>query len=307
MDNTLIALGQDKPEQFIETQFNLVSADYFQTMSLPIIRGRPFTEDEVKAKTRVVVISEEIARRYWPGADPVGQHIGVADRSQNRDTNEPAENKKYEQWEVIGVAREARNRWVWRTDDRMIYLPLPPNDPAGHYLLVRTESDSAPVMAQVRSILPTIDPRLRASANRIDDNIAFQTAPFRAIAWLSGALGVLALLLCAVGLYGVVSFMVASRTKEIGIRVALGAKTVDLIRMFTFHGLKLTSIGMACGLAGGVIISRLLAAALIDVSPIDPLAYSAVAVFLLLISLIAILVPARRATGVDAMEALRYE
>jgi hypothetical protein len=95
---------------------------------------------------------------------------------------------------VIGVAREARNRWVWRTDDRMIYLPLPPNDPAGHYLLVRTESDSAPVMAQVRSMLPAIDPRLRASAMRIDDNIAFQTAPFRAIAWLSGALGVLALL-----------------------------------------------------------------------------------------------------------------
>jgi predicted permease len=307
MDNTLIALGADKPNHFVETQFNLVSADYFQTMSLPIVRGRSFTEDEVRSKARVVVVSEEIARRYWPGGDAVGQQIGIADRSQKREADELAENKKYEQWEVIGVAREARNRWVWRKDDRMIYLPLPPNDPAGHYLLVRTESDSAPVMAQVRSMLPTIDPRLRASAMRIDDNIAFQTAPFRAIAWLSGALGVLALLLCSVGLYGVVSFMVASRTKEIGIRVALGAKPVDVIRMFTFHGLKLTSIGMACGLVGGVIISRLLAAALIDVSPIDPLAYSAVAVFLLLISLIAILVPARRATGVDAMEALRYE
>ena len=307
MDNTLIALGADQPNQFVETQFNLVSADYFQTMSLPITRGRSFSEDEVKAKARVVVVSEEIARRYWPGGDAVGQRIGIADRSQNRNTDEPAENRKYEQWEVIGVAREARNRWVWRTDDRMIYLPLPPNDPAGHYLLVRTESDSAPVMTQLRSMLPTFDSRLRASATRIDDNIAFQTAPFRAIAWLSGALGVLALLLCSVGLYGVVSFMVASRTKEIGIRVALGAKPVDVIRMFTLHGLKLTSIGMACGLAGGVTISRLLAAALIDVSPIDPLAYSAVAVFLLLISLIAILVPARRATGVDAMEALRYE
>ena len=307
MENTLISLGQDKPGQFVETQFNLVSADYFRTMSLPIVRGRSFSEDEVKSKTRVVVISEEIARRYWPGGNAVGQHLSVADRSPNRDTDEPAENKKYEQWEVIGVAREARNRWVWRTDDRMIYLPLAPDDSEGHYLLVRTETDSSAIMAQARSILPTIHPRLRASATRIDDSIAFQTSPFRAIAWLSGALGVLALLLCSVGLYGVVSFMVASRTKEIGIRVALGAKPAEVIRMFTFHGLKLTGIGMACGLLGGAIISRLLAAALIDVSPIDPLAYATVAVFVLLISFIAILVPARRATRVDAMEALRYE
>src|SRR5262249_8468587 len=149
---------------------------------------------------------------------------------------------------------------------------------------------SSPVIAQVRSFLPAIHPRLRASARNIDDNLAFQTAPFRAIAWLSGALGVLALLLCSVGLYGVVSFMVASRTREIGIRVALGAKPVDVIRLFALHGLKLTTIGMACGLMGGLIISRLLAAALIDISALDPLAYATVAVFLALISLIAILV-----------------
>jgi len=301
MDNTLVALG----DQFVETQFNLVTADYFQTMSLPIVRGRSFSEDEVKAKSPVVVISEEMAHRYWPGGNAVGQRIGVADRSVKADT--PAENRRYQQFEVIGIARDARNRWVWRNDEKMIYLPLQPNDAAGHYLLVRTEKDSSPVIAQVRTMLPTIDPRLRASASSIDDSLAFQTAPFRAIAWLSGALGVLALLLCSVGLYGVVSFMVASRTREIGIRVALGAKPADVIRFFTFHGLKLTSVGIAFGLAGGLIISRLLAAALIDVSALDPLTYATVAIFLVLISLIAILVPARRATTVDAMEALRYE
>jgi predicted permease len=307
MDNTLIALDQGTSDQFVETQFNRVSADYFQTMSLPLVRGRSFTDDEVKAKTRVVVVSEEIARRYWPGDNALGHHIGIADGSENYDSTGAPENRNYEQWEIIGVAREARNRWVWRTDDRMIYLPLTGTDPAAHYLLVRTQADSAPVMAQVRNILPTIDQRLRASVMRIDDNLAFQTAPFRAIAWLSGALGVLALLLCSVGLYGVVSFMVASRTKEIGIRVALGANPADVIKMFTIHGLKLTGIGMACGLGGGYIISRLLASALIDVSSLDPLAYATVTIFLLLVSMVAILFPARRATRVDAMEALRYE
>jgi putative ABC transport system permease protein len=305
MDNIMIALDRSRTDGYVETQFNVVSADYFQTMSLPIVRGRSFTADEVKAKTPVVVISETLAQLYWPKDTALGHRIGIADRSDNVDT--AAENKKYEQFEVIGIASDARNRWVWRNDEKMIYLPLYPEDSSGKYLLVRTETDSSPIMAQVRNMLPAIHPRLRASASAIDQNLAFQTAPFRAIAWLSGALGVLALLLCSVGLYGVVSFMVASRTREIGIRIALGAKPADVIRLFTLHGLKLTSIGMACGLVVGLMISRLLAVALIDTSSMDPLAYVTVAGFLVVVSFIAILIPARRATRVDAMEALRYE
>jgi putative ABC transport system permease protein len=173
--------------------------------------------------------------------------------------------------------------------------------------MVRTQNDPRPVMAQARSLVTTIHPQLRASVKSIDENLAFQTAPFRALAWLSSALGLLALSLCSVGLYGVIAFMVASRTREIGIRVALGANPAQVVRMFTFQGLKLTFVGMLCGLAGGAVIARLLAAVLIDLSSIDPIAYLSVAFFLVTVSFTAIMVPARRATKVDPLVALRYE
>jgi ABC-type antimicrobial peptide transport system permease subunit len=132
-------------------------------------------------------------------------------------------------------------------------------------------------------------------------------APFRAIAWLSGVLGLLALLLASIGLYGVMSFVVSQRTREIGIRVALGAQPADVLRMFLSQGLRLTAIGLVCGLAAGAMISRLLAAALIDLSTLDPVTFIGVSVFLTAVALPAILVPARRATKVDPLVALRYE
>ena len=152
-----------------------------------------------------------------------------------------------------------------------------------------------------------IDPSLRVSVRRMEETLAFQMAPFRAIAWLSGVLGMLALLLAAVGLYGVMSFVVTQRTREIGIRVALGAQRVDVIRMFLSQGLKLTGIGVVCGLAGGALISRLLISVLIDLSGFDPVTFVSVSVFLTAVALFAMLVPARRATKVDPLVALRYE
>jgi len=307
--HTLVSLRKGETEQLVEGHFNLVSAEYFQTMSLPILRGRGFTSEEVNAKAPVIVISEATATRYWPGLDPLGQNLGIADTPENADSEAKVDSAKrsFQQYQVIGVAKDTRSRWIWQKDEKFIYIPLQPNDSVGRYLLVRTENDPGPLMAQTRNLIQTIHPQLRASIKTIDDNLAYQTAPFRAVAWLSGALGLLALLLCSVGLYGVVSFMVASRTREIGIRVALGANPTDVVKMFTIQGLKLTGVGMACGLVGGAVIARLLAAVLIDLSPADPVAYGSVSIFLVGIALIAIIVPARRATKVDPWEALRYE
>jgi putative ABC transport system permease protein len=307
MKNTAVTLP-DQPGQRREARFNLVSAEYFTTLSIPVTRGRPFTAQEANANAPVVVISEATAQRYWPGADPLGKHLGVAAGTDHpgSDVRDRAD-VNYRQYEVIGVTRDARSRWVWDQDETFLYVPLPAASLAGQYLMVRTEGDPATVMNTVRAAAASIDPQLRVSVRRIEETMALQMAPFRAIAWLSGVLGMLALLLASVGLYGVMSFVVTQRTREIGVRMALGAQGVDVVRMFLSQGLRLTAIGVAVGLAAGALISRLLTAVLIDLSALDPLTFVGVSVFLTVVALLAILVPARRATKVDPLVALRYE
>jgi len=306
--NTLVTLPGQPVDHPFEARFNLVSAEYFETLAIPLTGGRPFTATEVNARVPVVVISEATARRYWPDTDPLGKHLGISAGAQQ--TESEVQNNAavvYRQYEVIGVARDARSRWVWEKDETLLYVPLPTASSAGQYLMVRTAGEPATVMNGVREMAGTIDPSLRVSVRRIDDSLAFQMAPFRAIAWLSGVLGVMALLLAGVGLYGVMSFVVTQRTREIGIRVALGARSEDVVRMFLFQGMRLTVLGVMCGIAGGALISRLLAAVLIDLSALDPLTFGVVSVFLTVVALLAILVPARRATKVDPLVALRYE
>ena len=304
--NTVISLDNGS-DALVETKFNLVSPDYFQTMSLPILRGRSFTQDDVTTSAHVVVISETTASLLWPGVNALGKHIGVADVLANTEDKDEDNTRGYQRYEVIGVARDTRNRWIFQRDEKFLYLPLPSDEKAERYLLVRTVNDPGPVMAQTRSLVSTLHPRLRASVKSIDESLDYQTSPFRAVAWLSSVLGLLALLLSSVGLYGVVSFMVASRTREIGIRVALGARPVGLLKMFIFEGLRLTGIGVGCGLLVGAGITRLFAAVLIDLSSLDPLVYASVIGFLLVVALLATVIPAHRATTVDPIEALRYE
>jgi macrolide transport system ATP-binding/permease protein len=308
MGNTAVSLVGPTGEYSTEARFNFVSPEYFEALSIQLKRGRTFTAPEVKAGSPVLVISEATARRYWPGEDPLGKRLGVAaGTQQSASATGEKSTVVFRQYEVIGVVRDARSRWVWDQDETMLYVPLTPGGPAGQYLMVRTEGDSTTVMNMVRGTAVTIDPALRVSVTRIEDSLAFQMAPFRAIAWLSGVLGMLALLLASVGLYGVMSFVVTQRTREIGIRVALGAKPQDVVRMFLFQGLRLTAIGVLCGVAGGALIARLLAAVLIDLSALDPLTFGSVAIFLTVVALLAILIPARRATRVDPLVALRYE
>jgi putative ABC transport system permease protein len=186
------------------------------------------------------------------------------------------------------------NAALFAVFDAFVLKPLPLKDPAG-------------VMGSVRELGASIDPSVRTAVRRIDDSLAFQTAPFRAIAWLSSALGILALLLASVGLYGVMSFVVARQTREIGIRVALGATPTDVVQMFLVQGMRLIGMGMVAGLAIGALVSRLLSSVLIDLSSLDPITFGGVSLFLALVGLIAIFLPARRGTKVDPLQALRYE
>jgi macrolide transport system ATP-binding/permease protein len=278
-----------------EARFNLVSAEYFQTLSIRIVRGRSFSSEEVRAHTPVVVVSDAAAKQFWPGQDPVGQQIALHDQT-------PAQ---YKQYEVVGVVRDTRSRHLWQQDGAFIYLPLPATE--SRYLLVQTRNDPSATMSVVRSLAAAIDPALRTSVRQLDDSLKVQTVPFRALAWLASALGMLALVVASLGLYGVTSFIVARRTHEIGIRMALGARGSDVVALFLREGLKLTLLGVMLGLAGGVALSRLLVSVLVDLSAVNPFVFTFVSLFLFVVATVAILAATRRATKVDPIVALRYE
>src|SRR5262245_4753178 len=295
-------------DQPLQANNNLVSPEYFDTLDIRLTRGRFFTEQETRSNVPVVVISESTAHRFWPNEDAVGKRIGIASTPLGG-ANESGANLP--QFEVIGVTRDTRGGWVWEKDETFIYAPLyAASQSAGRsneYILVRTEGDTRQAMTAAPGEAEAVDPNLSVRLRRVIDSLAMQMAPFEALAQVAGALGMLALLVASVGLYGVMSFIVNQRTREIGIRVALGAQSADVIRLFLRQGMKLTVIGIVFGLLGAMAISRLLAVVLVDLSPFDPLAFGGVAVFLSIVALLACYLPARWATKVDPVVALRRE
>ena len=297
--------GREPPDgRPLTANFNFVSPEYFDTVSLRLARGRAFTAQEVAAGAPVVVISEATAQRFWPNEDAIGKQIGIGAAASQREADTRA--TVYPSFEVIGVAKDARNGLIWRKDETFLYVPLYPDNQSGEYILVRAETAPEQVMAAVRGEAEAAG-NLLFSVGSVEETLDYQMAPFRGIASLAGALGMLALLLACVGLYGVMSFVVTQRTREIGIRVALGAEARDVVTLFLRQGLRLIAAGLVIGIAGGAAISRLLAAALTDLSPLDPIAFGGGAVCLTLVALLACYVPARRATKVDPLVALRCE
>ena len=181
MGNTSATLEDRQLDHPIETRFNSVSSHYFETLQIPLIRGRSFTAQEVNAGVPVAVISAAAAKRYWPGAEAIGKHIGIPVAAADQDPSNDA--TRYKQYEVIGVAQDARSRWVWEKDESFVYLPLPPAGPSGHYLIARTEADPTNAL---NSVSPGSVQSIRCCASRCADwmTTAFQMAPFRAVAWL---------------------------------------------------------------------------------------------------------------------------
>lgn len=298
----------DRPLQAL---YNVVSPEYFVTVGIQLTRGRFFTEQDVRANTPVIVISEATARRFWPNEEAIGKFIGIAAAAPDKPASAAANDLSLPlpQFEVVGLTRDTRSGWVWQKDDTFLYLPLSAavQPRAGEYLLVRTEGDPQSVMTKVRDEAFAVDPNLSAMPRRVNDSLAFQLAPFQALAQLSGVLGILALFVAVIGLYGVMSFLVNQRTREIGIRMALGAQRTEVMGLVFAQGLRLTSLGVGLGVLGGAAISRLLMAVLVDLSPFDPLAFGGVALLLVLVALLACWIPARRATKVDPLVALRHE
>jgi macrolide transport system ATP-binding/permease protein len=270
-----------------------VSANYFEMLDIPIVRGRAFEEREMRAGAYVVIVSESTARRLWPGADPVGRHLRFG------------EDKAYS--EVVGVAKDIHASSLSKADDTFVYLPVDPTSQLGLNVLVRGKVGFAAIAKSIASETRALDANVLTKAVRFEDHLEIWKLGSRITSTLALALGLVGLLLASVGIYGVMAYAVAQRTKEIGIRMTLGAQRKDVLRLILAQSMRPVGIGVGLGLAGCAAVSGVLSSLLYGVSPLDPLVFGGVACFLASVALLAGWAPARRATRVDPMSALRHE
>lgn len=275
-----------------------VSADYFRTLGVPLLRGRYFLPTDRADAQPVCIINQTLARRYWPDEDPVGKRIktGGLERPKNP-------------WlEVVGVVGDMKFTSLETPADSTLYQPYQQAAWSAMYLVVRATQDPLNLVASVRAAVWSLDKDLPVARVRtMDQLISESVAQPRFRTWLIGLFGCAALLLAAVGVYGVVSYSVTERTREIGVRLALGASAGDVLRLIIGQGLRLAGLGVAVGIVGAFWLTRLLANLLFAVKPHDPLTFTGAAALLSVVVLAACYLPARRATRVDPQVALRYE
>jgi len=276
----------------MEFHYSVVGPRYFETMEIPLVRGRGFTDADRPGAPAVVVVNEAFAKRFWGDADPIGKRI-----SRNGD-NGP--------WiEVVGLARDGRYVSITESPRPFVYYPQL-QMPDGITLHVRTTGDPLRLVGAARREVATVAPTWMIERPRtLEENIGASLLPQRIAAGLLGAFGVVALLLAAVGLYGVVAFAVAQRTREIGIRVALGAQSSEVLRLMLRQGMTLAGIGLLVGLPLAIGAGKLVSGFLLGAGAADPLVFIVAAVTLGLVTLVASYVPARRASRVDPIVALR--
>jgi predicted permease len=279
-----------KPGSF-PVEFNEVSPEFFSLLGLPIVRGRNFTGTEVQTGAPVAIATESTARRFWPNQDPLGKTVHMDDADV----------------QVIGVVKDAQVSHLARSNETYLYLPAGPKQQLRLQLLVRSSVGFANTAAGIRSAIHSLDPDLVVDIARLEDNLEFWRAPSRIFATLAGCLGALGMLLACVGVYGVVSYAVSRRIREIGIRMTLGADARDVRTLILRQAMLPVVIGGLIGIAGCAAVSQVLKSMLFGLSAYDPVAFVAVPFFLLSIALVASYIPARRATKVDPMVALRYE
>ena len=278
----------------INVDWSIVTAGYFQTMKIPLLRGRTFTRDEVEQGKPVVIVDENLARRFWPNEDAVGKHIGYDSPTWH---------------EIVGVVPEVRSYGSEAKPLIKIYTPMGRFPQRSLMLSVRTKDlDPVTLTAGITNAVREIDKDLPITEVATFENLlARESSPRRFNVALFTIFATLALVLAATGVYGVLSYSVSQRTHEVGIRMALGAGRRDVLRLFMGQGMMLVLLGLAIGIAGAFALTRLMSSLLFGVSTTDAATFAAVAVALVAVGLFACYIPARRATKVDPLIALRYE
>jgi predicted permease len=285
---------QPKPNEDTELNTNIVSPNYFKTIGIPLLQGRDFNAADTMNAPGVVIINEEFARRYFPGANPVGKRVRT-------DSEGPY-------LEVVGVVKNAKYRALREEPLPFFYTPLAQGARGAMTLFVRTDGDPLAVLPSVRAELKNLNKNLTLfQVNTFSAHLADALSSDTMIAVLLSIFGVAALMLAAVGLYGVMSYAVARRTHEIGVRMALGAQTGDIIKLVLWQGMILLLAGCVVGLAAAFALTRLMSSLLYGVGATDPLTFVGITLLLAGVAMLACYIPARRATKVDPMVALRYE
>jgi predicted permease len=282
-------------DEGLSTGFNVVGPNYFATMETPLIRGRDFAETDRQGAPGVVVLNETLAARLWPGEDALGKRVSVSG---------PAGPFL----QVVGIVRDGKYRSLAEPPHSYIYQPLLQSYDPSMTLVVRTKGEPQSVAAAVREQIRALEPNLPiAEMKTLRDQLDLSLFPSRLAAWTLGGFGVLALLLAAIGIYGVVNYSVTQRTREIGVRMALGATATDVLRLVLGEGFFVIGGGLVLGLLLAAVATRVIASFLYEVGTTDPLTFAGVPLLLALIALGAAAIPTVRATKVDPLVALRDE
>ena len=285
-----------KPGQELVADYTVASSDYFRSLSIPLVRGRVFTDADTKGSPEVLVVSDAFVRRYFPGEEPIGRRL-VFDG--------PDATPR----EIVGVVGDVRRNGLDLDVQPEMYVSYLQRPDRRLNVILRTDlPDPSQLIQPARAEVKAFDSnQIIWRTQTLNQLLSTSVAPRRFNMLLLGIFAAVALVLAAVGLYGVMSYSVSWRTHEIGIRMALGARRADVLRLVVRQGMTMTLIGLAIGLVGAILLSRVLAQLLYGVSPTDPVTFIGVSSVLMAVALIACLVPARRATRVDPIVALRTE
>jgi putative ABC transport system permease protein len=304
---------KSEPGKEPSAEINVVSADYFKVMGMPIIRGRAFNAEEVpdEQRSRSIIIDQTFANRYFAGRDPIGLQV---DDNQRPDTDNPTEESKYPPTTIVGVVPRTRNEAPGEDNVEKLgfvhmYFSAEQNPSSTYTLLVRVKNgDPKALVPAILRAVQAIDPAQPiGSISTMEENIAASLSTRRLTMTLLGIFAGLALLLASIGLYGVMALSVTQRTRELGIRLALGAARADVFRIVLGQGAALIGIGLLLGLLGAIAAGRLLSTVLYGVGPLDVGAVTTAMLLLSLIAFVACWLPARRATRVEPIIALREE
>jgi predicted permease len=279
--------AQDMPSAFYEN----ISPGYFAAMGIPLLAGRDFADSDTKKSLGVAIVNETLAQQFWPGENPIGKRLHSGNTSV---------------LEVVGLAKNGKYQSLGEIPALTIYYPIQQVYASTAALVVRTDVDANAAIATVRGEVPKLDPTLPVyEAKTLREHMRLALFPLHVGAVAVGSFAFLAMILAAIGIYGVMAYSVAQRTQEIGIRMALGARAVDVWKMVLRQGIILTAVGMFCGLLFALALSKIVASLLYGVSATDPLTFLLISVLLAAVALIACFLPARRATKVDPVMAIR--
>jgi predicted permease len=285
--------AQNMPRVYVHR----VTPGFFAALRMPLRAGRTFTDSEMSPTPTAVIVSENVVKRFWPGQDPIGKRVKFGSLTSNNP------------WlSIVGVVGEVKYRGLPEnpTADPDFYLPFADRN-ALIGLVVRTTVPPASIAPAVRAAIRSADPSIPVySVATMDELTGQQTAQSRFTMWLMGAFAACALMLAVVGIYGVMSYLVAQRTREIGIRLALGAAHGDILRLVVGNGARLIGAGIAIGIVAAAALARLVSTLLFGVTAVDPASGAAVAL-LAIVAVVACYLPAARATRINPIRALRYD